>query len=432
MPIALGMDTTLHDAAVPPLELRPPPLAASPPAGSMNYSPKHSRRPNSLLNSRNINMKHLLLNLSPTAPATTLPPRRGKPLALTIPASPLATQPAVSTPTALSHFARLATHTDNATLATSSAQSARPQHALPLGSVEADPHIPLSESFSSLARGLSLRSPFSSGRAADATHEAAAHDGLAARMARMDLAGDTAAGESASEPYSHSSALFNSNEFTSDESTSSLESAHHYDTSNSYLAAGKYAYAFPEELQESLMVHAYPHGPANVLNSILYLYLDPQAPDLLADINTYDLVVNVARECEDMSTYFNAHSAQKNHSKYLYVPWSHTSSILTELPRITAEIARYDRPGNKILVHCQCGVLRSACVVVAYFMVKFGISVNEAYELLKSGTSNRAEAFNSEAADAGNTVDACERICPNMSLIFELMDFGDRLTNSDL
>ncbi|KAM9917987.1 hypothetical protein OXX80_012337 [Metschnikowia pulcherrima] len=94
---------------------------------------------------------------------------------------------------------------------------------------------------------------------------------------------------------------------------------------------------------------------------------------------------------------------------------------------ITKEIAAMDKPGRKVLIHCQCGVSRSACVVVAYFMVKFKISVNEAYELLKSGTENKAESCSRQIKEEGNFVEACERICPNMSLIFELMDFGDRL-----
>ncbi|GEQ68163.1 hypothetical protein JCM33374_g1830 [Metschnikowia sp. JCM 33374] len=184
------------------------------------------------------------------------------------------------------------------------------------------------------------------------------------------------------------------------------------------------AVVVPEELQEIALTYAYPEGPANVLNSVLYLYSDPDTSHIPLDINDYDLVVNVARECEDLSPRFDNHNGTR---KYLRVPWSHTSKISKELPMITQEIAAMDKPGKRILVHCQCGVSRSACVVVAYFMVKFKVSVNEAYELLKSGTINMAEACSQKIKDAGNHVDACERICPNMNLIFELMDFGDKL-----
>ena len=60
-------------------------------------------------------------------------------------------------------------------------------------------------------------------------------------------------------------------------------------------------------------------------------------------------------------------------------------------------------------------------------MMKFSIGVNAAYEMLKNGTLTNLD---SREAD-GITVDKCERICPNMSLIFELMEFGDKLNKSE-
>lgn len=180
----------------------------------------------------------------------------------------------------------------------------------------------------------------------------------------------------------------------------------------------------PEELQERSNLNAYPKGPACVLDSTLYLYSDPVTSEIPVDINDYDLVINVAKECADLGAKFDSRGGKR---RYVHIPWSHTLTILNELPNITKYIMEYDRPGAKVLVHCQCGVLRSACVVVAYFMVKFNISVNEAYELLKTGTENRSEPCNKLIAQQGHNIDACDRICPNMNLIFELMDFGDRL-----
>lgn len=188
-----------------------------------------------------------------------------------------------------------------------------------------------------------------------------------------------------------------------------------------------YTFTIPEELQESLMVYAYPEGPANALNLTLYLFSDPHTSDHKVDINDYDLVVNVAKECTDLSSSFDDKNGLK---QYFWVPWSHNSKILKDLPDIMRLIAAMDQPGKKILVHCQCGVLRLACVVVAYFMTKFGLSVNEAYELLKSGTRNSPHSFAQQVSDSGNVVEACDRICPNMSLIFELMDFGEKLHDS--
>lgn len=178
-----------------------------------------------------------------------------------------------------------------------------------------------------------------------------------------------------------------------------------------------------EELQESTSVNAYPNGPANVLDLILYLYSDPYLSEKPIYINDYDLVLNVAKECKDLTSEFHSTEGKR----YLHIPWSHTSSILDMLPEITNQLSEIDKPGKKVLIHCQCGVLRSACVVVAYFMVKFGLSVNEAYELLKSGTTNKNEPINDLIRRNGHFVQACEKICPNMNLIFELMDFGEHI-----
>lgn len=181
----------------------------------------------------------------------------------------------------------------------------------------------------------------------------------------------------------------------------------------------------PEELQELSQLNAY-SKPANVLNGCIFLYSEPTVDQ----INQYDLVINVARECKDLSLEFNpTHLPGK---QYVYVPWNHTSSILEQLPRLTDLIAQYDDSDNdndnptqnrKILIHCQCGVSRSACLVVAYYIKKFKISVNEAYDLLKTGNKNISTDI------SRYEIESCTRICPNMSLIFELMDFNKAINH---
>ncbi|CAI5757003.1 unnamed protein product [Candida verbasci] len=164
-----------------------------------------------------------------------------------------------------------------------------------------------------------------------------------------------------------------------------------------------------EELQEKSLINAYPNGPRNVLNNLIYLYSDPNLSNI--DLNAFNLVINVAKECKNLS---------KNHDnlEYLYLPWSHNSSISKDLLYLTEKIDYYYNQNLKILIHCQCGVSRSACVVVAYLMKKFKIDVNKAYEILKNG-------------DSSLNIDKCDRICPNMSLIFELMEFNDILNNKE-
>lgn len=176
----------------------------------------------------------------------------------------------------------------------------------------------------------------------------------------------------------------------------------------------------PEELQEKNQLNAYPNGPANVLNNQIYLFSDPNISDYKVNLNDYDLVINVAKECQDLSL---------NHeNEYLYIPWSHNSSISKDLPNLTNQISKFDQPNKKILIHCQCGVSRSACVIVAYFMKKFKIGVNDAYDLLKNGTSNNDKLLAKDLSHKGYYIESCDRICPNMSLIFELMEFGDSIS----
>ena len=170
----------------------------------------------------------------------------------------------------------------------------------------------------------------------------------------------------------------------------------------------------PEELQELTSINAYPNGPKNVLNNLIYLYSDPAQGKI--DINKFDLVINVAKECDNMSLQYM--NQVPNQREYVYIPWSHNSNISKDLFQITNKIDQFFTNGRKILIHCQCGVSRSACVVVAFYMKKFQLGVNEAYELLKNGDQKY--------------IDACDRICPNMNLIFELMEFGDKLNNNEI
>lgn len=219
--------------------------------------------------------------------------------------------------------------------------------------------------------------------------------------------------------------------------------------------------SFPEELQESNQTNAYPLGPRNVFNSQIFLFSDPN-PDSVnriadtskVDINKFDLIINVAKECLDMSSL--------HHGEYIHLKWLHTSAISSDLLWLIRKIDDYYESGRTILVHCQCGVSRSACVVVAYFMFKFEVGVNDAYEMLKGGVpvtkssihkgesksqnnglggsrgsgergynlggqDNPTHTLGEETVAKldGHVIEACDRICPNMSLIFELMEFAE-------
>ncbi|ODV76877.1 DSPc-domain-containing protein [Suhomyces tanzawaensis NRRL Y-17324] len=380
--------------------VNPPPSHSS--SIDINYSPKHARKPTLFASNRN--MKNLSLNFaypSPQpssnytttllSPASDLPfnkpslPRR-KTLTLSIPSNEITTVLLVP--------------------------SKDPAPALVTPAVTKTPLVP-------------PYVPRPRGRPSPATDSDAI---------------TTALTEPPKHPYAYydyGAATPVSSSSSTSTSTATAKSAVHPDQNHTtpQIALSK-KYLLPEELQESNQLNAYPTGPRNVYNNTIFLYLDPTFnPDTKkprglvgqVDINAYDLVINVAKECQDLSSQFT--NQIPGRKEYLYVPWSHTSSISRDLPSLTAKIQQFSDQGLKILVHCQCGVSRSACVIVAFFMQKFSIGVNEAYELLKSGTEvDVPGGVNKMIGDKGNNIDACDRICPNMSLIFELMEFGDFLS----
>lgn len=60
-----------------------------------------------------------------------------------------------------------------------------------------------------------------------------------------------------------------------------------------------------------------------------------------------------------------------------------------------------------VLVHCLAGISRSVTITMAYLMFKMGLSLNEAYDLVRSRKSN---------------------ISPNFHFMGQLLDFERQLT----
>lgn len=166
-------------------------------------------------------------------------------------------------------------------------------------------------------------------------------------------------------------------------------------------------------------LNAYPHGPKCVYDPYLFLYSEPT----IEQLDQFDVVINVAKELvppflgvDQLNQHLQAideniiqlsHTTKENKKlTYIYVPWTHTSKICKELPALTNAIASSLNQGRKILIHCQCGVSRSASLIVAFFMSLRNINLNDAYNMLKV-----------QAPD----------ISPNMSLIFQLMEWGESI-----
>ena len=127
---------------------------------------------------------------------------------------------------------------------------------------------------------------------------------------------------------------------------------------------------FPEEDSDLNidMVHAeiyqrtvYLDGPLLVLPPNLYLYSEPKLEDILS----FDLVINVAKEIPNLEFLIPPEMAHK--IKYYHIEWTHTSKIVKDLSRLTRIIHTAHSQGKKILVHCQCGVSRSASLICGVY-----------------------------------------------------------------
>lgn len=135
----------------------------------------------------------------------------------------------------------------------------------------------------------------------------------------------------------------------------------------------------------------YPKGPLLVLPERIYLYSEPTVREVLP----FDVVINVAEETNDLQTQVPA-------VEYHHYRWEHDSQIMLDLPSLTSIIHAAATKREKILIHCQCGLSRSATLVIAYIMKYHHLSLRHSYDLLKS----RADKIN-----------------PSIGLVFQLMEW---------
>ncbi|KAL8773008.1 MAG: hypothetical protein Q9209_002028 [Squamulea sp. 1 TL-2023] len=206
---------------------------------------------------------------------------------------------------------------------------------------------------------------------------------------------------------------------------------------------------------------AYPQGPVCIYDPGVFLYLEPSD----TEASQFDVVLNVAREVRNpfraavsntSASYSNAMlqdlagqiptaaNSGENLSaikmselgrsfstavgsivneehryvsstpkppmpqpEYIHVPWDHNTNLVDDLLRLCELIDLRVQDGKRVLVHCQCGVSRSASLVVAYGLYKNPeLSVQEAYDAVKSRS---------------------RWIGPNMNLIYQLNEFRGKL-----
>ncbi|GAM90258.1 hypothetical protein ANO11243_083000 [Dothideomycetidae sp. 11243] len=207
---------------------------------------------------------------------------------------------------------------------------------------------------------------------------------------------------------------------------------------------------------------AYPDGPICVFDPYVDLYLEPTAEQA----STYDVILNVASEVRnpfmkystpdptkegirldggggiqfapkrartsssssnastskipeglstpttpkatpDKNTFYMDVTGGEKKPEYIHIPWEHNTDIVSDLLRLVKLIDDRVRLGKRVLIHCQCGVSRSATLVVAYCMyIHPEYSVQQAYDTVKKRS---------------------KWIGPNMNLIMQLQEFSSLL-----
>ncbi|MCJ1482711.1 hypothetical protein MMC06_002877 [Schaereria dolodes] len=237
-----------------------------------------------------------------------------------------------------------------------------------------------------------------------------------------------------------------------------------YDSSRSSPTTIQTLEHVPEEtsyelpLSREMKSPAYPAGPVCIYDPHVFLYLEPSH----AEASRYDVIINVAREVvnpfiaaadkteghrsEDAAVQVNfvpegnvtgthasvpefpsavsetssrsafeelpehgvdrtaKFSAPINPSpEYIHMPWDHNSNVVDDFHKLCEIIDDRSQQGKRVLVHCQCGVSRSASLVIAYGLYKNPqLTVQEAYDAVKERS---------------------QWIGPNMHLIYQLAEY---------
>lgn len=207
---------------------------------------------------------------------------------------------------------------------------------------------------------------------------------------------------------------------------------------------GEENFDVPQSLEEK--ADSYPNGPIRIYESGIDLYYEPS----LEVACQYDVILNVASEVknpflESVDAALNTALVQPSPTvgvlaepskessspstpkatpitpttdltndplpckrpEYIHIPWEHNTDIVPDLHRLVKLIDERVSQGKKVLVHCQCGVSRSASLIVAYGLYKNpGITIQEAYDAVKRRS---------------------KWIGPNMNLIMQLQEFRSSL-----
>jgi len=133
----------------------------------------------------------------------------------------------------------------------------------------------------------------------------------------------------------------------------------------------------------------------------------PKRTHLTTSANNANDVTETGTTCNGVGAIDQQGAESENKPEYIHIPWEHNSDIVPDLLRLVKLIDEKVNESKRVLVHCQCGVSRSASLVVAYGLYKDpAMSVQEAYDAVKKRS---------------------KWIGPNMNLIMQLQEFRSSL-----
>ncbi|PVH97572.1 hypothetical protein DM02DRAFT_532935, partial [Periconia macrospinosa] len=206
---------------------------------------------------------------------------------------------------------------------------------------------------------------------------------------------------------------------------------------------------------------AYPNGPIEIYPSGIFLYFEPTVEQAC----TFDVIINVASEVKNPFTTPVSEASKDLNARrvdgpaaenpdfaalpkrasgsssspatpkatpvmevmqpgeriidgktyktpeYIHMPWEHNTDIVADLYKLVKTMDDRVQQGKRVLVHCQCGVSRSASLIVAYGIYKNPeTSVQETYDIVKKRS---------------------KWIGPNMSLIMQLQEYRNTLSKAN-
>ncbi|CEP08542.1 hypothetical protein [Parasitella parasitica] len=156
-----------------------------------------------------------------------------------------------------------------------------------------------------------------------------------------------------------------------------------------------------------LNVQAILNVAAEVNNPYEYMFqpMDDILPPSVVPSPSLSKASSVSSTASSIQTILDS-PQQHQYIAYQKLPWQHNQDNLpAELMKAIDIIDRARNAGQTILVHCQCGVARSASVIIAYVMKTYNMPMQDAYNHVKK---------------------LAPPISPNLGLLFQLREFEQK------